>query len=54
MTDTDKPLTGFQTLLGVKNVVLSELISNILPNPTFRFAPCGAEISCPCRTFCKP
>ncbi|OAV68726.1 hypothetical protein Barb4_01969 [Bacteroidales bacterium Barb4] len=26
------------------SVVLSELIGNLLPNPTFRFAPCGAEI----------
>ncbi|OAV75578.1 hypothetical protein Barb7_00790 [Bacteroidales bacterium Barb7] len=30
-------------------VVLSELIGNCSFSPTFRYAPCGAEISCPFR-----
>ncbi|OAV64739.1 hypothetical protein Barb4_03879 [Bacteroidales bacterium Barb4] len=38
-----------QTMIHTINysVVLSELLANFLPNPTFRFASCGAEIAHP-------
>ncbi|OAV71830.1 hypothetical protein Barb4_00348 [Bacteroidales bacterium Barb4] len=29
-------------------------LAALFHNPTFRYAPCGAEIFCPFGTFCKP